>query len=80
MQVFISHIDCLVTKLLDWTENLFVQEQTCERQDADVWCHISVNHQCPQRVSLEIKFSKNENDCEVREEVLVVSYIFKGTV
>lgn len=35
MQVFISHIDCLVTTLLDWTENLFVHEQTCRRQDAE---------------------------------------------
>lgn len=35
MQVFISHIDCLVTTLLDWTENLFVHEQTCTRQEAN---------------------------------------------
>lgn len=35
MQVFISHIDCLVTTQLDWTENLFVHEQTCKKQDAE---------------------------------------------
>lgn len=71
MQVFISHIDCLVTTLLDWTENLFfflLYMNKANRCGATFQSNISAHRN--EEMPLKVSFSKSGNERVVREEIV----------